>query len=284
MVTQMTPNPNPLRRYFRQPAIHLRLPSAGKYYPTGAITLPPNGEVPILPMTAVDEITSRTPDALFNGSAVADILASCVPAIRDPWSVPSVDLNALLCAVRLASYGHDMEISSRCPKCGHTHELTLDLRHVLDQLKSGNYDEPLTVGDLVMFFRPMTYRQINQNSRTSFEDQKLMQMLNDVDMPEEEKMTRLGEAFKNMTRITIQAIVDSMAAVKTADAMVTEPEHIAEFLYNCPKALFDQIRDRAIALREASDYRPVAVTCPECTHQYQQTFTLDMSNFFVNAS
>ena len=102
----MTQTDNPLRKYFRQPAIHLRLPSGGKFYPPGAIDLPPNGEVPILPMTAVDEITSRTPDALFNGSAVIDIMRSCVPNIHDPWIIPAVDFNALLAAVRLASYAN----------------------------------------------------------------------------------------------------------------------------------------------------------------------------------
>jgi hypothetical protein len=81
----MTQFSNPLRKYFRQPAIHLRLPSGGKFYPDGVVDLPPNGEIPIYPMTAVDEIITRTPDALFNGSAVPDILKSCVPNIKDPW-------------------------------------------------------------------------------------------------------------------------------------------------------------------------------------------------------
>ena len=110
----MTESTNPLRKYFRQPSIHLRLPSGGKFYPPGTLDLPPNGEIPILPMTAVDEITTRTPDALFNGSAVVDIMHSCVPNIGDPWSIPAVDFNALLAAVRLASYGHEMEVSTTC--------------------------------------------------------------------------------------------------------------------------------------------------------------------------
>ena len=62
----MAQNDNPLRRYFRQPAIYIRLPSAGKFYPPGTLDMPANNELPVLPMTAVDEIVSRTPDALFN--------------------------------------------------------------------------------------------------------------------------------------------------------------------------------------------------------------------------
>ena len=95
----MNTTTNPLRKHFRQPAIHLRLPSGGSFYPQGTIIMPANGELPILPMTAVDEITSRTPDALFNGSAVMDIIGSCVPNIRDPWAIPATDITALLIAV-----------------------------------------------------------------------------------------------------------------------------------------------------------------------------------------
>lgn len=280
----MTNNINPLRKYFRQPVVHLRLPSGGNYYPAGSLDLPPNGEVPILPMTAIDEITSRTPDALFNGSAVMEIIGSCVPCIKDPWIIPSIDVNALLVAVRLASYGHEMEIASKCPNCGHAHELTIDLRSVLDRLHAPDYNESLVVGDLTFYFAPITYRQLNQNSKISFEDQKLIQMLNDINMSEEEKMTKLGEAFRKMTSLTIKSIADSIATIKTADSMVTEREHIQDFLYNCPKSIFDQIRDRAIKLREASDIAPISVICENCQHPYEQSFTLDMSNFFASAS
>jgi len=280
----MTQTNNPLRRYFRQPVIHVPLPSGGKYYPAGTLDMPANGEIPILPMTAIDEITSRTPDALFNGSAVMDIIGSCVPAIKDPWQLPMVDFNTLLVSVRLASFGHEMEISSACPKCGHSHVLTIDLRTVLDNLGSPNYDESVSAGDLTCYFAPMTYRQVNEVSRTNFEDQKIMQALNNAEMPEEEKLKRLGDAFRKITELTIKSISESIAVIKTADAMVTDKPSILEFLQNCPKHVFDQIRDHTTKLREATDLTPVSVTCEECSEQYKQPFTLDMSNFFGNAS
>ena len=280
----MTQTNNPLRRYFRQPVIHVRLPSGGNYYPTGALEMPPNGEIPILPMTAIDEITSRTPDALFNGSAVMDIMASCVPAIRDPWAMPMTDFNTLLVSVRLASYGHEMEIPSTCPKCGHFHTLTIDLRTVLDSLRSPDYNESVVAGDLTCYFAPMTYRQVNEVSRTNFEDQKIVQALNDAELTEEEKLIKLGDAFRKITELTIRSISESIATIKTQDAMVTDKTDILEFLQNCPKNVFDQIRDHTVKLREATDLTPIGVTCENCSEPYQQTFTLDMSNFFGNAS
>lgn len=284
MVTKMPQSNNPLRKYFRQPAIHVRLPSGGNFYPPGVLELPPNGEVAILPMTAIDEITSRTPDALFNGSAVMDIMTSCVPAIRDPWQMPMIDFNTLLVSVRLASYGHEMDIATTCPKCGHTHTVTLDLRSVLDRIGKPDYNEALTIGDLTCYFKPMTYRQVNDVSRTNFEDQKIMQALSDAEMPEEEKLKRVGEAFRKITQLTVHSIAQSVATIKTQDAMVTDTASILEFLENCPKHVFDRIRDQTVKLREATELTPVTVACESCDEQYPQSYTLDMSNFFENAS
>jgi hypothetical protein len=281
---KMTQTDNPLRKYFRQPAVHLRLPSGGKFYPAGAVDLPANGELPIYPMTAVDEITSRTPDALFNGSAVTNIFSSCVPNIRDPWSVNAVDLNALLAAVRLASYGHEMSISSACPKCGHIHDVTVDLRDVLDNIHMPDYDSPLIIGDLNLFFAPMTYQQINDVSRVQYEDSKLMQVLNDSELDEEARMKQIGEAFRRVTALTVRSIAASVSAIKTQDSMVTESAQIEELLLNAPKSLFESIKNHVIQLRGATDLKPIAMKCEQCTHEYLQDFTLDMSNFFETAS
>jgi len=89
---------NPLKQYFRRPAVYVKLPSGGKYYPQGVIDMPTNGEIPIFPMTAIDEITTKTPDALYNGTAMAELMKSCVPNIKDPWAINSMDLDAILIA------------------------------------------------------------------------------------------------------------------------------------------------------------------------------------------
>ena len=51
---------NPLTQYFRQPAVYVKLPSGGKYYSEGSIVMPANQELPVYPMTAIDEIAYKT--------------------------------------------------------------------------------------------------------------------------------------------------------------------------------------------------------------------------------
>ena len=280
----MTQTNNPLRKYFRQPAIYLRLPSNGKHWPDGTLIMPPNSELPVFPMTAVDEITSRTPDALFNGSAVAEVVRSCVPNIRDPWAIPATDLAALMVAVRLASHGHDFEIGVACPECKTENDFTVDLRTVLDGLRSADYDVPLASGDLNIYFAPMSYKRLNENNRQQFEDQKMIQMLSGSDISDEEKLQKMGEAYKKLTVLNLTSVRDSISMIKTTDAMVSEPEYIMEFLVNCNKEMFDLIREKAIEMRRLSDIKPLSITCPDCKHEYQQEFTLDITNFFEAAS
>ena len=139
---------NPLKQFFRQPAIYLRLPSEGRHWPNGSLNMPDNKELPVFPMTAIDEITYRTPDAVFNGQAVVNVIQSCVPNIKDAWVVPGVDLNAVLIGIRIASYGHEMEINTKCPNCGHESEFSVDLRMVLDQIKEPDYNKTIRHGEI----------------------------------------------------------------------------------------------------------------------------------------
>ena len=279
----MNPN-NPLAQYFRQPAIYIKLPSQGKFYPTGTLDMPINSELPVLPMTAIDEMTYRTPDALFNGSAVVNVMQSCVPNIKDAWAVPAMDVDTILIAIRVASYGHTMEFETQCPECGNVSEQGIDLRNVLDKMQAPDYTQTIVFGDMEIFFRPMNYKNLNDNNQMQFEEQKLMQMLPDTEISDRDKMTALSTALKKITEITVKALSQSIATVKTPTALVSEPEFIEELLMNCDRTLFTRIQDHVINVKSQAEMQPLQITCPECQHEYKQALTLDMSSFFAGAS
>ena len=264
----MSKNTNPLSQFFRQPAIYIKLPSGGRGWPAGSLEMPSNGELPVYPMTAIDEITYRTPDALFNGESTVSVIQSCVPNIRDAWAVPSTDLDSILVAIRIASYGHSMDIDTTCPKCSTEAAFGLDLRTVIDRIRSGDYSKTLTLGDLSIAFRPLHYREITANSLVQFEQQKTMQAVTQVDLPEEEKLARINDMMRRMVDATMQAIGRSIIEIRTTDAIVTEQSHIQEFLVNCDRRVFNQIKDRVLALKEKSELKPLAMTCQNCSHKY----------------
>ena len=278
-------NSNPLAKFFRQPSIYVRLPSNGIGWAPGSIDMPANSEIPVLPMTAIDEITYRTPDALFNGEAVTSVIQSCCPCIKDAWSTPSTDLDVLLVAIRIASYGHEMDIETRCPSCDEEHTFGLDLRTVIDNLKAGNFEKTLDQGDLTFHFKPLNYREMTANSLQQFEQQKMLQQINaDESVSEADKMSNLNNMMRKLVEVTVKAMAQSITEIRTTGAIVTDVGHIEEFLNNCDRAMFNTIRDYVIKLREDSELRPLSIACPACQHQYQQIFTLDMANFFAPAS
>lgn len=275
---------NPLQQYFRQPAIYIKLPSNGKFYPPDTIIPAENNEYPVLPMTAIDEITYRTPDALFNGQAVVSVIQSCVPSIKNAWAMPSMDIDTVLVAIRIASYGHDMEFMSICPQCETDSTRVLDLRQVIDRIKTPNYSQPIVNGDMQIFFKPLTYKNLNDNNQLQFEEQKILQMLPDTDVDNDEKIKLLNDALKKLTDITVTALTQSISAIKTPNSLVSEPEYIAEFLQNCDRSVFNRVRDFVIEIKGSSEMQPIQLICESCQHKYEQILTLDMSSFFEVAS
>ncbi len=271
---------NPLSNYFRRPSIYITLPSKGKFYPEGALELTENNELPVYPMTAVDEITYRTPDALFNGTSIIEVIQSCMPNIKDAWAIPSIDLDTILSAIRIATYGHTLEIGTTCPKCEEEAEYGVDLRKIIEQLDVGEYDNTINVGDLEIHIKPLTYKDINESSLVQFEEQKIASVLEDAEMAEEEKLKLLSKTFKKISEVTITTMSKSVEYIKTPETMVSDSEQINEFLHNCERSIFETIKDKVLTLRSNSELKPLKIKCTECEHEYEQPFTLDMSNFF----
>ena len=139
--------PNPLHKYFRQPKIYINLPSNGNWYPEGAIEKTENNEYPVFAMTAKDELAFKTPDALLNGQSVVTVVQSCVPNIKDAWNMPTIDVDALLIAIRIATYGEKLEIKTKVPVAGTDRAFDLDLRMLLDKYQNVQYDSTMTTGN-----------------------------------------------------------------------------------------------------------------------------------------
>lgn len=270
---------NPLQSYFRRPALYLKLPSGGAGYPSTAIDFPDNGELPIYPMTAIDEITSRTPDALFNGVAVTEIIKSCVPNIKDPWVIPQVDLDSILLAIKIASNGTAMEIDTGCPSCGETSKYDVNLTSLLAGFKPADYSKLLEINELKIKFKPLSYKSVNEAGTKQFEVQY---KLNGVqNMPEGEERDKMSsELIKTMNFLAMSLVLDTIEYVKTPQATVLEPEYIREFLENCDIATYEKIRQYTLDMKRASETKPLHFKCIHCSFEYDQPFNINVSDFF----
>jgi len=274
--------PNPLIKHFRQPKIHVQLPSKGQWYPD-EFKGPLAEDIQVLPMTAKDEITIKTPDALLNGYSTVSVICSCFPSIKDPWKMPVVDVDFCLIALRLASYGEYMDVTSRCPHCNDQNDNQVDLRYVLDQYKCPDYSEPLVTDDnLVIRFKPSTYKQFNESLMKNFEEQRLAAAVNNVDTPEEIKIKTFSEVFEKLSWLTVRTMASNISSVTTEEGSKVEHElHIVEFVENCDSKTYKKIKDKVQELRDQSAIKPFTVACEECEKEYEVPFTFDYSNFFA---
>ena len=269
---------NPLKQYFRRPSIYLKLPSGGIGYPPGTLNKTESGELPIYPMTAIDEITSKTPDALFNGTAIVEIIKSCVPDIKDPWAIPSTDLDAILIAIRSAAQGNEMEIESECPSCKEVANYGINLIGVLQTMKPGDYTKELQVGDLFVKFRPLAYREMNQAAIAQFEIQKLFNNMDDLTNDERTKKTQ--EIIIKITEITMAVLAQTIEYVKTPNINVAETEFILDFLQNCDKNVYTELRDYHAKLKDSTQIKPQKIKCVHCQHEYEQSIVINVTDFF----
>lgn len=277
-------NTNPLSQFFRQPAIFLKLPSNGDFWEDNSLEMTLNRELPVYPMTARDEITYRTPDALFNGSALTTVVQSCIPNIKNAWAAPQCDLDTILIAIRIASYGHNFDIPIKCSNCEHEENYELDLRRILDHLQMPDYKTPLTIGDLTINFKPMSYQIMNENNLTNFENQKIIQGLSSETLSDEEKNKLYANIMQRITDQTFKAIANNINSIKTPNLLVTENSFILEFLNNCDRKIFEKIKDEALKLKSKSEIKPFDIKCTKCSFEFTQPFTLDMTSFFAAAS
>ena len=194
---------NPLRKYFRQPKVYITLPSKGKFYQPNSINIPEGEEYPVYAMTAKDELTMKTPDALLNGAATVEIVKSCVPAIINPWAMPSIDLDAILIAIRIATYGDTMEIETKAPVTGEDRTFSVDLRTLLNKLVTKEYNTELQLGEMKINTRPLTYREFTDASLKTFEEQRIFALVNDEKIPILKNYQRFNDSFQKLTNLTI---------------------------------------------------------------------------------
>ena len=278
---------NPLRKYFRQPKVYITLPSKGKFYADGAIEIPESGEFPVFAMTAKDELTMKTPDALLNGQATVDVIKSCIPAIKNPWSMPSIDLDAVLIAIRIDTYGEMMELSTKVPNTGEDRTFTVDLRQLLNKLVIADYEETTEVDNMSIKIRPLTYKEFTQASLKTFEEQRIFNLVNNDSVPDEEKLAKFNESFKKLTDLTVSTLSRSITSISIGDTEVTNQKHIDEFINNADKQFYKSITEHIEQQRDKFQLEPLKVHSSEedlaagAPKEYEVSITFDQSNFFA---
>ncbi len=279
---------NPLASFMRQPKIFIRLPSNGEFWPQDSLDKTENGEYPVYSMTAKDELMLKVPDALMNGQAVVSVIEHCVPNIKNAWHVPNIDIDVILIAIRIATYGDNMTVPVTVEN--KDFDYTLNLTLLKDQLMQKiSWETAVPVNsDLTIHVKPINYKQMTESALKTFETQKLIDTAQKEDVPQEVKLKAFNESFERLNEIAVGIVNNSVFAIETSQGATDNPKHIKEFMENSDKAVFDAIRKHIDVIRDNNMIKPIDVdTTPEMkeagitAEKISVPLVFDASTFFV---
>jgi len=285
----MTENTNPLGKYYRQPQIYITLPSRGKYYGADVFTPTETGEVPVLPMTAKDELSFKTPDSMMSGQSTVDVIQSCVPNFKNAWKMVNFDTDAVLLAIRIATYGETMDINYKVPVTNEDMTHTVNLPALLEDLAKTNIvDEATTKTGFKVKLAPLDYQSLSQIQTAQFEQQKIYTTVTNSALSEKEKSTQFVKSFKLLNNINFSMLVDSITEITTPDGnTVVDKAQIKELCDNCDAKVINEIQDELARIRSQAQIKPVKLQSTEdqikkgAPTSYEVPVTFDSSNFFA---
>jgi len=285
----MVENTNPLNKYYRQPAIYISLPSKGKYYTAESYQQTETGEIPVMPMTAKDEIAFKTPDAMINGQATVDVIKSCCPNILDPWQLTNYDLDTVLLGIRIATYGETMDINATVPVVNEQISHTVNLPALLETIKNIEIKDSFTTETgFEVFVKPLTYKQTTNAQVKTFEQQKMVAAVGQSQMTDEQKSQKFAEAHKALTELNFEILSTSFSKIKTPDGQTVEDQdQIKEFLHNADSKTVNDLQNKMLEIRNQAQVKPIKLKTTEeqikkgAPVTFETPLTFDNSNFFV---
>ncbi len=275
---------NPLSKYFRRPTAYIQLPTRGLFNPEIEKTV--IEEVPILPMTAIDEIGLKNPDALLNGEALVNLIRSCVPSIPDPYKLPNIDAEALYLAIRYATFGKDTSHSHTCSKCKEISDFNIDINYILSKFPSIEEAPTIEHEGLTIHIRPNTLRSVMKVSIIETEQSRLLNYYASPefeDSDEESAAKRIYDSFRKIAIHNVDIVSDAILKIEDDEGNeIFDQKYISEFLNNVPSSLITQIQQKVKSISKLPDSASVTeFQCPACNNVDKVKIEFNPVNFSV---
>lgn len=272
-----------LQQYQRQPKLFIDLPSKGKFYNAAIIQDEQYVQIPVFGMNAMDEIMFKTPDALFSGESTAQVIKSCIPTILDPWKLVGFDIDYILIAIRIATYGDEMPISTKCVKCDSDTESLLSLTKMIQKYETFETDRNFEVDNLTFNLKPLTYKQMTDFSVENYSyERHLIEIGKNADLTLEQKNEESKNAYKLMNDLNMRVAISYIRSITDNENEETDLKAITEFIVQNDSVFYNKLKDNIFDLSNRWRTPTMDIVCAneECNHNYVSKVELDYSNFF----
>jgi DNA-directed RNA polymerase subunit M/transcription elongation factor TFIIS len=260
----------------------MKLPSGTSYYTPDVVTFTDKGEIGVMPMTGKDELAFKNPDALLNGEALIEVLTSCVPAVKQPRALLTNDIDALITAIRYATFNDSLETALSCPKCGYDNTFKLNLQYALDNMEEldPEYIVHLDTG-VSVFVKPYAFPDLLKGLHSNFEQAKLQRAVESQTLSDNDRSAIFGKAFKELATIKFELMLGGVVKVvdESKGINVSDKKFIKEFLYNIDKKSVDKIHDLLTKINQIGIKRTFTAKCEKCDHTWESEVDFNPVNF-----
>lgn len=271
------------------PPVQISLPTRGIFYPNGV--LGPNTDatnIEVGTLGILDEFRYRDPFMLVSGKALGHLVEHiCGDQILMPEELCEVDVEAILLAARVASYGPNLKLNHTCmamkpgpiPEgekeapmipCGFQNAFSIDLHEFIlryGPIENESRFEVLLprVGQTV-YLKPTPYRTTIEVMRNVMGNRR---KLDDIAEHQEdfimdpERFTQYEDLINLSTDLQIQTLLDCIYAVKTRSGDVVEDtKEIMAWILELPKSDHDVISKQIQEITE--DFRKISLIKYKC--------------------
>lgn len=293
------------------PPIEISIPTRGAFYQPGVLAegVDPN-RIVVRTLGIMDEFKYRDPFLLASGKAIDHLIRHiCGDQILAPEEMCEIDIETILLASRLASYGPTLRIKHTCEHlvdpeppeagstptttgdevpekvlCGHINTVLIDLQQFI--LRYGPIDDDAQfevllprVGQTV-YLKPVPYRttvEVMKNvvaNRRKFDalEKKEAFVMDTADFAQYEDLVNMS------VDLQIQTLLDCIYAVRTRSGLLVEdPMSIGAWIFELPNSDHDVIAKRISAVTE--EFRKISLVPYECEkcHGHNE-FNLQMNS------
>lgn len=274
---------NPLSNYYRSKEVYVKFPTNFRFFTTKPITSKDN-EIGIMPLSVRDEMLLKIPDSLYNGEALFEIVKSVAPDIENPYELCIPDLDIILLATRIASYGKNMDIEASCPHCKKYSMYSIDIPMVLSKLTMLPDDYTVDVKGLSITFKPNSVSTINAKRISQLETQKIANELKDV--PAEESATikeKLRQSLEVATAAKYAILADAIEQIELPDkTIVKDLHHILDWLSKSDSGTIALLEKHRYVMNDNGIQKTFDVTCSneECGKTFTAPLEFNPAFFF----
>ena len=277
----MNTKSNPLSKYFRKPTIYVQIPTGGRFNPEIDKTI--LDEIPIMPMTAIDEISMQNPDELLNGEALINLIKSCAPTIPNPRNLCSIDADLLYIAIKYATYGKTITHLHTCTECKEQAEYNIDINNVLEKFPEIHEVEPVEHEDLKIYIHPPKLESLTRLALIDVEQQRILksvQAIAEDDITEMELAKQFAISFRKVSKQNVDLLISSIDRIETPDEIITDEDTIIEFMNNVPALVVKEVNDQVkLISKKPKELTTFEFVCEKCNHKDKINFELNPVNF-----